>query len=68
MTDSTPNERGCPKCEWDGEVAITHDYTHEYFTHVIIQNGELFHGGKCTRRIRERRQGPLSRFFAWLTL
>ena len=68
ITHSRGNEHGCPECDWNGEVAVTHDYTHEYFTHVIVRNGELFFGNKCSRRTRERRKGPLTRLFARLGL
>jgi len=68
ITYSRGNTHGCPECDWGGEVAVTHDYTHEYFTHVIVRNGELFVGNKCSRRTRERRKGPLTRLFARLGL
>lgn len=57
---------GCPECDWRGEVAVTHDYTHEYFTHVIVRDGQLFTGHKCSRRTRERRKGVIARLFSWV--
>jgi len=46
---------GCPVCDWDGKVAATHDYDHEYYTHLIIEDGEMFRGKTCSRRTRPRR-------------
>lgn len=49
-----PSDDGCPVCDWDGEVATTHDYTHEYHTHVVVRDGELFRGPTCSMRTRPR--------------
>lgn len=46
---------GCPVCNWSGEVAHTHDYTHQYYTHVIVNNGEVFKGKTCSERTRPKR-------------
>jgi len=68
ITHSRGNRHGCPQCDWDGEVAVTHDYDHVYYTHVIVRNRELFVGNKCSRRTKERREGPLTRLFRLLGL
>jgi hypothetical protein len=52
---------GCPVCDWDGEVAQTHDYDHRYYTHVIIKNGEMFRGKTCSERTQPRKPGLVER-------
>jgi len=52
---------GCPSCDWDGEVAVTHDRTHRYYTHVIVEDGEMFKGRTCSERIRPRKPGLVER-------
>lgn len=47
--------QGCEVCDWDGEVAVTHDYTHEYYTHVIVKDGEVFKGKTCSKRTRKKK-------------
>jgi len=51
-----PDGRGCPVCGWDGEVAVTSDYEHEYYTHVITKDGEMFRGSTCSMRTRPQRK------------
>lgn len=57
---------GCPVCGYEGEVAVTHDYDHEYFTHVRIHEGEVFRGSTCSRRTRPASPGLLTRLWRWL--
>jgi hypothetical protein len=45
----------CPVCEWDGDVARTHDSTHRYYTHVAEVDDELLRGRTCSERTRPRR-------------
>lgn len=45
---------GCPVCDWEGEIARTHDYTHEYYTHVVIKDGEMFKGKTCSMRTKPK--------------
>jgi len=52
---------GCPVCDWDGEVAVTHDLTHRYYTHVIVRDGEVSGGRTCSMRTQPERLGLLSR-------
>lgn len=51
---------GCPVCGFDGEVAVHHDRTHRYYTHVIVEDGETFHGKTCSERT-EPKKGFLDR-------
>ena len=51
MRDET-GQVGCPECSWEGEVALSHDRTHRYYTHVIVSDGQMFKGTTCSERIR----------------
>lgn len=64
MSDAEPT--GCPCCDWSGEVARTHDYTHRYYTHVIIRDGEIFQGKTCSQRTKPKRS-LLGRLFEIIT-
>jgi hypothetical protein len=55
---------GCRVCEWDGEVAETHDRSHRYYTHVIVKNGEVLKGRTCSERTRPRAPTLLQRLKA----
>lgn len=58
---------GCPVCDWDGEVARTHDYRHAYYTHIIVTgDGDMFKGPTCTEPTRPPRNGLVSRVLGWL--
>lgn len=59
MTDNLSD--GCPVCGWSGEVARTCDYSHNYYTHIIVQDGEMFWGKTCSMRTRPERPSLLSR-------
>jgi len=64
MTDDHsdgPLGGGCPLCDWQGTVTITHDRDHEYYTHLIVRDGEVFKGTTCSRRTRPRRPGLVAR-------
>ena len=61
-----PETRGCPVCDWRGEVAQTHDRTHSYYTHVIVRDGEIFSGQQCSERRQPRAPGALTRLWRWL--
>lgn len=52
---------GCPCCDWDGQIAETHDRTREYFTHVIVKRGEVFRGKTCNRPSHPTRRSFLRR-------
>lgn len=52
---------GCPSCDWGGEVVVTHDRTHRYYTHVIVEDGELFKGRMCSERTRSKKSGLVER-------
>lgn len=52
---------GCPSCDWGGEVAVTHDRTHRYYTHVIVKDGEVFKGRTCSERTRPIKRGLVER-------
>lgn len=41
-------KRGCPLCEWNGDIAETHDRTTMYYTHVEIRDGTLVDLGQCS--------------------
>jgi len=56
---------GCPICDWSGEVAITSDRSHEYYTHVVLMEGEMLRGRTCSMRTRERSPPPLDRLLPW---
>jgi hypothetical protein len=60
MTNET-NQSGCPNCDWGGEVAVTHDHTHRYYTHVIVEHGEVFKGRTCSQRTRPKKRGLVGR-------
>lgn len=65
MPDVTLDGEGCPVCDWDGNVATTHDYDHEYYTHHVEINGEMFQGKTCSRRTKQR-DGLLTPIRRWL--
>lgn len=46
---------GCPVCDWSGRVAETHDYTHRYYTHVKVVDGEILSGKTCSIGTRPKR-------------
>jgi len=58
--------RGCPVCGWPGQVAQTHDRTHNYYTHIIVRRNEIFRGDTCGERTPPRDPGPLTRLWRWL--
>lgn len=47
-------------CEWDGDVTESHDYTHNYYTHTIVRDSEMFLGKTCSERTNPN-SGLLSR-------
>lgn len=57
---------GCPVCDWEGEIAQTHDRSHRYYTHVVVEDGELFRGRTCSERTRPKKPGLLARIMAAL--
>jgi hypothetical protein len=64
----TGTERsGCPVCPWDGEIAVTHDRTHEYYTHVIVEGGEVFTGKACSMRTKPKQPGLFGRIVRYLS-
>lgn len=54
------DDNGCGVCEWEGDVAVTNDSSHVYYTHVIVRDGEMFKGKTCSRRTKPKSGGPLS--------
>jgi len=52
---------GCGVCEWNGGVTVTHDRTHEYYTHVTVIEGEIFKGRTCSRRTTPQEKGLIGR-------
>jgi hypothetical protein len=52
---------GCPVCDWDGQVAETHDHNHRYYTHVVVKDGELLKGRTCSERTRPKKRGLVER-------
>lgn len=52
--ESGPTAQGCPLCDWDGRIAETNTHTHQFYTHVTIEDGTLITHGQCSERIRER--------------
>lgn len=55
---------GCPVCDWEGDVATTHDSTHVYYTHTIVENGELFRGKTCSMRTKPKKKGFIGRILS----
>jgi len=53
---------GCPVCDWEGEVARTHDDEHRYYTHIIVKDGEIFEGRTCSERTQPKRRGLVACF------
>jgi hypothetical protein len=39
---------GCPLCEWEGRVAESHSRAHLHYQHIIVKDGDVFHGPTCT--------------------
>jgi hypothetical protein len=64
--DGADPARGCPVCDWRGEVAQTHDRTHNYYTHIIVRGNEIFRGDTCSERTQPRDPGPATRLWRWL--
>lgn len=42
-------------------MAETHDTTHRYYTHVIVEDGELFEGQRCSERTCPKKRGVIER-------
>lgn len=59
--DESRDERGCPVCEWDGEVDVTHDGVRRYYHHLIVKNGHVFIGSTCSERTRPDRPSLMDR-------
>lgn len=64
MTENTDEgdnstDNGCPVCDWDGEVSHTYDAHHNYYTHVILKDNEVFEGQTCSER-RQPTQSTLT--------
>lgn len=67
-TYMTEDTEGCPICEWDREIAVSHDRTHKYYTHVAVIDGELLKGRTCSMRTTPKKKSITSRIrnlFTW---
>ena len=56
---------GCPVCDWRGEIATTHDSSTEYYTHIIVRDGEIFTGKTCSMRTKPKNKVYSLSYFRW---